>query len=231
MSTTIINLTPHAIAVHGTTPPIGDPPATWTLPPSGKIARATESVVGGDPIAGIPTTHVTYTGVIDLPDPAPGTWYVVSSLAAQAAYESGRSYADLLVPGEQMRDAAGRIVGCRSLVRWRPSRSDHAYHDSLLWHAGYRTQTEYGYWCGSGGEVGVSEIRRIAAVAEQLVASLCSSPGESAREATRAIADAVAILDIAQRREFDRRQDAWRALTGRTLVDTKSGAGAALSHD
>lgn len=223
MSIMIINLTPHTITVTGTTPPVADAPADWRLLPSGKIARATEVVSPAEPLAGIPTTRTRYTGVVDLPDPTPDTWYVVSSLAAQAAYESGRSYADLLVPGEQVRDDAGRISGCGSLLRWRPSRSEHVYHDAILWHAGDRTQNEYGYWCG-GVTSGSDEIRRIAAVAEQLVAALCHSPGEPSREATRAIAEAVGILDIAQRREFDRRQDLWRSLTGRAAVDAKSGS-------
>lgn len=44
-------------------------------------------------------------------------YYVVSSLAADAARCSGRATDDLLVPGQQIRDEAGRIVGCRSLAR------------------------------------------------------------------------------------------------------------------
>lgn len=119
-----INLTPHAITVVGCTPPVSDPPAAWTLAPSGQFARATERVTPAEPIDGIPTTTIEYTGIVDLPSPADDTWYVVSSLAALAAYQSGRSWDDLLVPGEQIRDAQGRIAGCRSLCRGSGRRFD-----------------------------------------------------------------------------------------------------------
>ena len=119
---TIVNLTPHAITIPNCTPNItGGPPATWTLAPSGRIARALERVTSADPIDGIPTTTTVYTGVVDLPDPQPDAWYVVSALTAQVAHQIGRPCSDLLVPGEQVRDAQGRIAGCRSLGRWRPS--------------------------------------------------------------------------------------------------------------
>lgn len=48
---------------------------------------------------------------------APAVYYVLSSLAADAARRGGRTTEDLLVPGQQIRDDAGRIVGCRSLAR------------------------------------------------------------------------------------------------------------------
>ncbi len=47
------------------------------------------------------------------------TYYVVSSATAEAVRSSGRTTEDLLVPGQQIRDDAGRIVGCRSLARVR----------------------------------------------------------------------------------------------------------------
>lgn len=62
-------------------------------------------------------------GAQDSHHPAPrevAVYYVVSSLAAQAAARSGRATDDLLVPGEQIRDDAGRIIGCRSLARVTP---------------------------------------------------------------------------------------------------------------
>lgn len=52
-----------------------------------------------------------------LPPRAPAVYYVVSALAADAARRSGRTTEDLLVPGQQIRDNAGRIIGCRSLAR------------------------------------------------------------------------------------------------------------------
>ena len=90
----IVNLTPHAITIAAASPPVGSPvgseSARWSILPSGEIARACEEVIADDPIAGIPTVRVRYRGTAGLPDPTPGTWYVVSVIAAQAAAESGR---------------------------------------------------------------------------------------------------------------------------------------------
>ncbi len=47
----------------------------------------------------------------------PAVYYVVSTIAADAARRAGRTTEDLLVPGQQVRDETGRIVGCRSLAR------------------------------------------------------------------------------------------------------------------
>lgn len=113
----IINLTPHAIVIPGCTPPIGGPPASWTIAPSGHIARVTEIATPAPSIEGIPTTTVDYGELVDLPDPTPGTWYVVSGVTAAAAARSARGAADLLVPGQQIRDAGGRVIGCSSLAR------------------------------------------------------------------------------------------------------------------
>lgn len=60
---------------------------------------------------------MTYTRLEDLPDPAPDVYYVVSLVVAQAAAACHRTTADLLTPGEQVRDDKGRIVGCKSLAR------------------------------------------------------------------------------------------------------------------
>lgn len=111
---TICNLTPHAIHIYGSTATLA------TLEPSGTVARATETVTPAALIDGIPTTRTSYGAVEGLPAPVDGTWYVVSSLAADAAHRSGRTTADLLVPGQPVRDAAGRVIGCQSLIRWTP---------------------------------------------------------------------------------------------------------------
>lgn len=129
----IRNLTPHAVVVH-----------EITFAPSGTIARATEEATDAEPILirvpdpgtsldpggrsgtyaapnesviAVPTTTTRYTGLVDLPDPEPGVYLIVSMVVAQVAAARGRWTGDLLVPGQQMRDSAGRIVGCRSLAR------------------------------------------------------------------------------------------------------------------
>lgn len=118
----IRNLTPHPVKVHEV-----------TLAPSGTIARATEESTPAAPIAlsipdpagapsdriefTVPTSTTRYTGLVDLPDPQPGVYLIVSMVIPPVAAARGRWTGDLLVPGEQVRDSAGRIVGCRSLAR------------------------------------------------------------------------------------------------------------------
>lgn len=118
----IRNLTPHAVTI-----------GEVTLPPSGTIARAVEQAIPGEPLrlsipdptgapadriaVNIPTCTVSYTGLFDLPPPEPGVYLVVSMVVPRVAAEQGRWTGDLLVPGEQVRDGAGRIIGCRSLAR------------------------------------------------------------------------------------------------------------------
>jgi hypothetical protein len=51
------------------------------------------------------------------PPREPAVYYLVSTIAADAARRSGRTTEDLLTPGQQVRDDAGRIIGCRSLAR------------------------------------------------------------------------------------------------------------------
>lgn len=118
----IRNLTPHPVTVHEV-----------TFAPSGTIARATEASTPAPPISlsipdpagapsdriefAVPTSTTRYTGLVDLPAPEPGVYLIVSMVVPQVAAARGRWTGDLLVPGEQVRDSASRIVGCRSLAR------------------------------------------------------------------------------------------------------------------
>ena len=102
-----VNLTPHALNVRkadGT---------FLELPPSGTVARrSVERVVVGE-IDGV-TVYATKFGELEgLPEPSDGTVYIVSALAAQACGDRD----DVLVPGEAIRDEAGRIIGCNGLCR------------------------------------------------------------------------------------------------------------------
>lgn len=84
----------------------------------------------------IPTTRVTFGAVDGLPEPRwtaaegsgygtrnagpgrrPAVYYVVSMVVALVARAQGRALDDLLVPGQQVRDVHGRVIGCRSLAR------------------------------------------------------------------------------------------------------------------
>ena len=63
----------------------------------------------------VPRTHTVYGQVEGLPDPTPGVIYIVSGMIVSALASQGIHRDDLLVPGMQVRDEAGRVIGCRSL--------------------------------------------------------------------------------------------------------------------
>lgn len=99
----IINLTPHPITIV-----MGEEKVV--IPSSGVIARCKEEVeIIGD-INGIPVIRKKFGQVENLPEPIPGTVFIVSALVAQAARRS-----DVLCPGDPVRDAEGRITGCKAL--------------------------------------------------------------------------------------------------------------------
>lgn len=199
----IINLTPHTIVLVSD---VAGPPTGISIPASGAIARATEASVASDPADGLPTTTVRYIGTVDLPEPIAGTFFIVSAVTAQVAHQFGRYTGDLLVPGEQVRDGDGRVIGCRSLCRWTPP-SGRASLDSIL--AGMRewasdhTQTEFGYAADTSA-VSDEDVNRIMGIAEQLIASLCPSPGDPTQLAVTAVRDAMDVLAEARRREVVR---------------------------
>ena len=111
----LVNLTPHAIHIVGADGADGS--VVLTVPPSGILARCTTSrkVVGSltEDWVTIPITRTVFGAVEGLPDPASGFEFIVSSLVAQAA----RERTDLLIPDDTIRDAEGRIIGCRALAR------------------------------------------------------------------------------------------------------------------
>lgn len=118
-NTIITNRTPHRIDVlarDGVTPITSYPAArredvarveVITDPHASIIATD-----GGD----VPILSQRWGAVISLPRPADGVYHIVSAIVAAAAIAQGRGARDLLVPGDQVRDGAGRIVGCRGLV-------------------------------------------------------------------------------------------------------------------
>ena len=113
-----VNLTPHIINVigHGGNKVV-------EIPPSGDVARVSvEYTQQGDlgaKVVGVGTTLVpiyraVYGEIEGLPPEPPSlkidVYYIVSGLVASAV-----SRADVLSPGELVRDADGRPVGCRGL--------------------------------------------------------------------------------------------------------------------
>lgn len=103
---TLCNLTPHPIAIHGDGEPI-------TLQPDGPAPRLRPIRTDLGKIAGIPIVRTTLGDVEGLPDPIPGVIRIVSALVAEHSSVAHRD--DLAYPGEAIRDADGRIVGCRGL--------------------------------------------------------------------------------------------------------------------
>lgn len=104
----LVNLTPHAIHIHVSTPR----KRVITVPPSGIVARVVEKTKRAGKFDGVPLVSVTPTAIENLPDPSPGVIFVVSVMIREAAIERR----DLASPYDPIRDAEGRVVGCRGLV-------------------------------------------------------------------------------------------------------------------
>ena len=109
--TNIVNLTPHKITLCGS-----DKRALIEIPPSGNIARVeTRSErIGSISVNGIeiPVSRTQFGAVTGLPEPQPGTAYIVS-LAVRTAVPQR---ADVFSPGELVRGPDGQPVGCLGLV-------------------------------------------------------------------------------------------------------------------
>jgi hypothetical protein len=110
----LVNLTPHEVVIYDVNNNV-----VLRVPPSGQVARVTteERVIGA--INGVPLVKTVYGEVQGLPEPEPGTVYIVSLLVLQAM--AGRR-SDLVAPNTSptplgaVRDEQGRILGVRSFV-------------------------------------------------------------------------------------------------------------------
>ena len=101
------NLTPHELVFITSS-------GEFRLPASDKPARVeVESRKAGE-IAGLPVIIQRFGEEIEnLPEPQDGVVYVVSALAAQAAWAQGRN--DIVTVADPVRDSEGRIIGARAL--------------------------------------------------------------------------------------------------------------------
>ena len=108
----IVNLTPHALNLM----PEGPDGPVVTIPPSGLVARCAVDRVQVDTVTvdgiSVPVNETWFRGVSDLPEPQPGTIFVVSTLVAQAVPD----YQDVFIVDDVVRDEQGRIIGCRALA-------------------------------------------------------------------------------------------------------------------
>lgn len=114
-----VNLTPHAITL------ITPDGREIVIPPSGVVLRATEVVAAEEMVAietesgeaTIPLRTLSFNNVQGLPPVEEDTLYVVSAIVAQAVKREHPERTDFVVPHELVRDAEGRVIGCRALAR------------------------------------------------------------------------------------------------------------------
>jgi hypothetical protein len=106
----IVNLTAHKVVVYADSEPI------LSVEPSGSVARLSERVVVAPPLllgadGTVPAVRLEYADeVIDLPAPRNEVIFIVSRVLAAVVRRP-----DLYFPYEEVRDEAGRILGCRAL--------------------------------------------------------------------------------------------------------------------
>lgn len=102
----IVNLTPHAINITG-----------WgSIPASGQVARVSSThVCVAHTVEGIPVFSAGFGEVVGLPDPKPGTLFLVSGMVAAAAKRP-----DVVAPATGHPDvirANGQIVSVPGFSR------------------------------------------------------------------------------------------------------------------
>ena len=103
----IINLTPHALNIYDSA---GD--CVETVPPSGMVARADVRRTLSEKRGHIELYQSVYSGARELGTPEPDSVYVVSALYLSALRADGLDDTGVYVPGEALRDEAGRVIGC-----------------------------------------------------------------------------------------------------------------------
>ncbi|MCS7295936.1 MAG: hypothetical protein NZ761_11135 [Dehalococcoidia bacterium] len=118
--TKLVNLTPHPFVVHTASGPV-------TIPPSGRVVRATETVVAEEAIeaeiegrvVAVPVRRVVLGAPEGLPEALDeGALYIVSAVARAAILAHRPELAERFVVGhEPVRDGEGRLVGVAALAR------------------------------------------------------------------------------------------------------------------
>lgn len=104
---TVVNLTPHEVRV------MRDDEPDVVFPASGQVARLSVVDLGTrDYGVGVPVENVEFHHLVEAPPRIEGTWYIVSLPCALA-----NPRGDFLVPYLEVRDDAGRIIGCQMLGR------------------------------------------------------------------------------------------------------------------
>ena len=107
----IKNLTPHKIIM------VDDNGNVVREYVSEGIARATQTNVQVGDLDGIPLMETSFGETIDLPDFEEDVYLIVSIITANAAKANGRRVDDLIITTDTVRDADGRIAGCKAFAR------------------------------------------------------------------------------------------------------------------
>lgn len=102
----VINLTPHEITMV-----YPDTHVVIERIPSSGVARVSSSSKLVGEIGNLPITVKTFGEVEGLPEASDDTYYIVSSIVAQAVPERK----DLLIPDATIRDEKGAVIGCAAL--------------------------------------------------------------------------------------------------------------------
>jgi hypothetical protein len=122
----IINCTPHDVVIYSTADCYmrdrflylrdyeGEFPQSFiTYPAAKEPARVTFVQKPAGMADGIPVCWWAPEEIVNLPEPKPDTYYIVSKMVAQACPERE----DLILPGTLVRDADGHVIGCVDFSR------------------------------------------------------------------------------------------------------------------
>ncbi len=105
---TVVNLTPHPVVVQLESGEV------ITFQASGQVARVNLTQVPSGDVNGIPVVKTTYGTVDGLPDPQPGTVFIVSGMVMSALRGTRQ---DVIQPDTGpdgvIRDVTGRIVAVK----------------------------------------------------------------------------------------------------------------------
>lgn len=104
----IRNCTPHPVDIV-----TAEGKLITSIPPSGTVARLEATTVAAGCVMDIPLTRTTFAPATGLPEKKEGILIIVSQMVKNALPDRD----DLVVPTEMVRDAEGKILGCRSLGR------------------------------------------------------------------------------------------------------------------
>lgn len=104
------NLTPHTVNV------ISEDGTIKATFPSVGSARADQVEEHIGELNGIELVSMKFGTTENLPAPVGGVYYIVSVITANAAKAEGRSTDDLVITADPVRDADGRIIGCKKFA-------------------------------------------------------------------------------------------------------------------